>query len=81
MINPDKVLKPHQTVRVVRTVSVAYDVLISEYLDGSDDLDGEPITVGNLESDIESNTEVTDILDEYSDVEMTDIKVEITKIY
>lgn len=81
MINPDKVLKPHQTVRVVRTVSVAYDMTISEYLDGSDDLDGEPITVGNLESDIESNTEVTDILDEYSDVEMTDIKVEITKIY
>ncbi len=78
---PDKMLKPSQTVRVVRTVSIAYDVQISEYLDGDDNLDGDPITVGNLERDIEDKTDVSDVLDEYPDVEVTDIKVEITKIY
>lgn len=81
MVNGDKLLKPHQTVRVVRTVSVAYDVTISEYLDGSDDLDGYPISVKNLAYDIETKTEVLDVLDEYPDVEITDISVEITKIY
>jgi hypothetical protein len=81
MVNGDKVLKPSQTVRVVRTVSIAYDVNIAEYLDGADDLDGSPITVDALVWDIEDKTEVSDVLDEYSDVEITDIRVEITKIY
>jgi uncharacterized protein (DUF433 family) len=62
-------------------VSIAYDVNISEYLDGDDNLDGEPITVNNLVSDIEDKTEVRDVLDEYDDVEITDVRVEITKIY
>lgn len=79
--NPDKPLKPSQTVRVVRTVSVAYDMLISDYLDGEDNLDGRPITVGNLEEDISDNTAIMDVLDEYDNAEVTDIKVEIYKIY
>lgn len=76
-------LKPGQKVRVVRTVSIAYDLDISEYMDGEDDLDGSPITVINLELDIEEHQDIQDVLaesDDKTDLEITDIKVEITEI-
>src|SRR5690348_10975110 len=87
MLKKDMLLNPAQKVRVVRTVSIAYDLDISDYLDGDTNLDGADITVGNLESDIESYADITDVLDEMgfeermtANLEITDIKVEITKI-
>jgi hypothetical protein len=87
MLKKDMLLNPAQKVRVVRTVSIAYDLDISDYLDGDTNLDGADITVGNLESDIESYADITDVLDEMgfeermtANLEITDIKVEITEI-
>lgn len=74
----DMSLKPGQKVRVVRTVSIAYDLDLSDHLGemGEDD-----ISVIDLELDIENNVDVMDTLDEQSNLEITDIKVEITELH
>lgn len=74
----DMSLNPGQRVRVVRTVSIAYDLDIADYLDGSGDTD---ISVMELESDIEDNVDFMDTLDEQSNLEITDIKVQITELH
>ena len=77
MISLDENLKPGQTVRVVRTVEYAFDVDISEFLAESDDSE---VSVEDLQNDIESNFDISDILDQWDDVEVTDIAVTVTEI-
>lgn len=77
MIYLDDALKPGQKVRVVRTVDIAFDVDIANFLADSGDPD---ITVEQLQDDIENNFTVSDILDEWNDAEITDIAVTVTEI-
>jgi len=74
----DLSLVPGQRVRVVRTVSIAYDVDMTDYLAEMGETD---IPVSSLEFDIEQNQDVMDILDEQSNLEITDIKVEVTELH
>lgn len=69
------IYKPGQTVRVVRTVAIAFDVTISDYLENSGDMD---IDAGTLISDIEGQS-VEETLDEF-ECEQTDISVEIVDV-
>jgi hypothetical protein len=69
------IYKPGQTVRVVRTVAIAFDVTISDYLEDSGDTD---IDAGTLLSDIEGQS-VEETLDEF-ECEQTDISVEIVDV-
>jgi len=70
-----EVYKPGQTVRVVRTVAIAFDVTISDYLEDSGDTD---IDAETLISDIEGQS-VEETLDEF-ECEQTDISVEIVDV-
>lgn len=76
-ISVDKMLTPGQKVRVVRTVEYAYDVDIADYLAESGDSD---ISVGELQTDIEDNHEVSDISDDYGDVDEVTISVTVVEI-
>lgn len=76
-ISLDEVLKPGQTVRVVRTVEYAFTVDIADYLDGSGDPD---ITVEALQGDIEYNLSVSDMSDNFDDVDEVTISVTAVEI-
>ena len=71
-------LKPGHTVRVVRTMSIAFDVDIRGYLEDSGYAG---ISYSDLESDIEDNIELSDILDNYDNVEVTGISTKITELF
>jgi len=58
-------------------VSIAFDVDIADYLDDSGDAG---ISYGDLETDIENNIDVSDILDNYDNVEVSDISVQVTEL-
>jgi hypothetical protein len=77
MHNLDTVLKPGQKVRVVRTVAIAFDVDIRDYLLESG---GEDITVGALIEDVSNNLDAADIMDQWDDTEETDISTEVTEV-
>lgn len=70
-------LKKGQRVKVVRTVAIAIEVDIREYLDEWDE-DG--IWCNELELDIENNLDIETILDQWDEKEITDISVEVTEI-
>lgn len=76
-ISVNDVLVPGQTVRVVRTVEYAFTVDIADFLENSGDPD---ITVIALQGDIENNFSVSDILDNWDEVDETDVSVEVTEI-
>lgn len=76
-ISMDKRLVPGQKVRVVRTVEYAFTVDIADYLAETDDPD---VSVEDLQLDIEDNHEVSDISDDYGDVDEVTISVEVVEV-
>jgi hypothetical protein len=77
MVESGMLLIPGQKVRVVRTVAIAFDVDIRDYLLESG---GEDISVGALIEDLSNNLDAADILDQWDDAEETDISTEMTEI-
>lgn len=73
----DELLKPGQKVRVVRMVAIAIDIDISDYLEITGDYD---ITVGSLETAIENNYTIEQLLDEFTETEVSEISTEVTEI-
>ena len=68
-------LVPGQKVRVVRTVDIAVEIDIREYLDGDTE-----IWANELELEFPDNSDVRDMLDQWDDAEITDVAFTIVEI-